>query len=190
MVELLIGSALGAVVAFLSLRLSTILRLRRYRRYDISSTDNQLRFVGQADLRAAIPINREAFSVFKAIETDLQRRRSRYRLLAEVAMGAFIRTANDHGTALQRKRAYSAYGSKRVDFLIIDPYGRPALAVEYHGTGHTQGNAAARDAVKKHVLQKAGVELLEIYDYSTPRDYLQALSHILERHEARHQRTH
>ena len=188
MVELLIGSVLGAVVAFLSLRLSTILRLRRYRRYDITRTDNQLRFVERADLRAAIPINREAFKAFKTIETALQRRRSRYRLLAEVSMGAFIRTAKDQGTAQQRKRAYSAYGSKRVDFLVIDPFGRPALAVEYHGSGHAQGNAPARDAVKKRVLQKANIELLEIYEYSPPQDYLQTLSHMLERHEARHQR--
>lgn len=190
MVELLLGSAIGAVVAALSLRLSTVLKLRRYRRADITSTDNQLRFIEDAALQPAVPINREAFKVFRTIESDLPNRGTRYRLLAEVAMGAFIKTSRHHGTAAERKRAYSTYGSKRVDFLIIDPFGRPALVVEYHGSGHHQANASARDAVKKRALQKAGVELLEVYPHSDPHQYLQVLSHLLDRHESRLHRAH
>ncbi len=190
MVELLIGSALGAMVAYTSLRLSTVLRLQRYRRYDVSNTDNQLRFIEEAKLRPAIPINKEAFKVFRTIETELPNRGTRYRLLAEVSMGAFIKTSEHHGTAAQRKRAYSTFGSKRVDFLIIDPYGRPALVVEYHGSGHDRAKSVARDTVKKRALQKAGVELLEVYAHTDPYHYVQVLTHLLDRHESRHQRAH
>ena len=86
----------------------------------------------------------------------------------------------------ERNRAYSAYGSKRVDFLIIDSFGRPAVAIEYHGSGHLQGNAAARDAVKKRALHKAGIELLEVCEFTEKDDYLQTLSDMLDSHEDRH----
>jgi len=36
------------------------------------------------------------------------------------------------------------------------------LAVEYQGNGHYQGTAAARDAIKKEALRKAGVRYLEV----------------------------
>ncbi|MEM1198778.1 MAG: DUF2726 domain-containing protein [Pseudomonadota bacterium] len=190
MVELLFGSALGAVVAYLSLRLKTVLKLRRYRRADITSTDNQLRFIEGASLRPAAPINRDAFKVFRTIEASLPSRGTRYRLLAGVGMGAFIKTSPQHGNVAQRKRAFNTYSSKRVDFLIIDPFGRPALVVEYHDTGSHQANAAARDAVKQRALQKAGVELMEVYAHSDPHHYLQVLTHLLDRHESRHQWAH
>lgn len=35
------------------------------------------------------------------------------------------------------------------------------LAIKYHGSGHYRGNAAARDAVKKEALHKAGAGYLE-----------------------------
>jgi hypothetical protein len=48
--------------------------------------------------------------------------------------------------------------------LIMDEAGWPALAIEYQGEGHYQGTAAARDAVKKEALRKAGIRCLEISD--------------------------
>jgi Protein of unknown function (DUF2726) len=35
-------------------------------------------------------------------------------------------------------------------------------AIEYHGRGHYQGTAAARDTVKKEALRQAGVRYIEV----------------------------
>jgi hypothetical protein len=58
--------------------------------------------------------------------------------------------------------AYRSINSKRADILVIDPFGWPILAVEYQGSGHYQGTAAARDAIKKEALRKAGVRYVEV----------------------------
>ena len=57
---------------------------------------------------------------------------------------------------------YRSINSKRIDILVVNRGGWPLLAVECQGAGHDQGNAAARDAVKKEALRKAGVRLMEI----------------------------
>ena len=44
-------------------------------------------------------------------------------------------------------------------------------ALEYQGTGHHQGSAAARDAVKKEALRKAGVGYHEVVaGHTTPKE--------------------
>ena len=60
------------------------------------------------------------------------------------------------------QEAFHSINSKRVDILIVDPDSWPILAVEYQGSGHYQGTAAARDAVKKEALRKAGVRYIEV----------------------------
>jgi len=89
-------------------------------------------------------------AVYAVLDQALEKK---YRIWAEVSLGGFIRTDSD--------LAFRSFNSKRVDFLIIDMYGDPQLAIEYHGSGHFKGNAAARDAVKRLVFQKAGIPLLE-----------------------------
>jgi hypothetical protein len=49
-----------------------------------------------------------------------------------------------------------------VDIVVISGDGFPVAAIEYQGGGHYQGNAAARDAVKREALRKAGVKYVEI----------------------------
>ena len=80
-----------------------------------------------------------------------------------------------------------AINSKRVDFLIIDTFGHPAAAVEYHGSGHHRqgGRAAARDAVKRRALEKAGIELVEIQATYDARQSQWMVEHALERYEKR-----
>src|SRR3954470_2941062 len=56
----------------------------------------------------------------------------------------------------------SIVGVKRVDILIVDQGGWPVVAIEHQGVGHYQGTAAARDAVKKEALRKAGVRYVEV----------------------------
>lgn len=184
MIELLIGGAVGASTIYFYLKYATAKRRQQYQRNDVTNTDNQIRFIENAKLSTYNPINKKAFKVFGAIETYLPKRSKRYRLLAEVSMGAFIRTARSKENDQQNRRVYSSYGSKRVDFLIIDQMGRPAVAIEYHG-GETRykNNGVARDAIKKRVLQKAGVELLEVHKETDKDEYLLTLSRILDRHE-------
>ena len=51
----------------------------------------------------------------------------------------------------------------------MDPDLRVRHALEYQGTGHHQGNAAARDAVKKAALRKAGIGYHEVVaGHTTP----------------------
>ena len=77
-----------------------------------------------------------------------------WRVMAQVSLGEILRSED--------AAAFSAVNSKRVDLLIVDERHQPIAAVEYQGTGHWQGNAAARDAVKKEALRKAGVAYIEV----------------------------
>lgn len=77
-----------------------------------------------------------------------------WRVMPQVSLGEILRCAD--------ATAFSAINSKRVDLLIVDEKHDPIAAVEYQGTGHWQGTAAARDAVKKEALRKAGVAYIEV----------------------------
>ena len=65
--------------------------------------------------------------------------------------------------------AYGRINSKRVDFAPMDDAGCVRHAIEYEGTGHPQGTAAARDAVKKEALRKVGIGYHEVVaGHTTP----------------------
>ncbi len=137
-------------------------RRRFFEENDVGNSDNQRRFVGGAELRAVRPVNREAFEVLKAMEEWVEAYQPDWRLSFEVAMGAFVRTRFDPRDR-RTKSAFSSYNSKRVDFLLIDRKGWPALVVEYHGTGHDlSGDASDRMDVKRLALARAGIPLAEI----------------------------
>lgn len=77
-----------------------------------------------------------------------------WHVMAQVSLGEILRCPD--------AAAFSAINSKRVDLLIVDEEHDPIAAVEYQGTGHWQGSAAARDAVKREALRKAGVAYVEV----------------------------
>lgn len=62
--------------------------------------------------------------------------------------------------------------SKCVDLLLVDGACRARHAIEYQGSGHHLGSdAAARDAVKKEALRKAGIGYDEVVaGKTTPSD--------------------
>lgn len=93
------------------------------------------------------------YRVFQIVEGEAAAQRAGYRVFAQTSLGEII-TSND-------RDAFSSINSKRVDILVVDPGGWPFLAVEFQGDGHYRGTAAARDAVKKEALRKAGVRYLE-----------------------------
>jgi len=157
-------------------------RRRRYREEnDLSDAGNQLRFVGRCALRAVPPVNKEAAQVLYALNQWTDRYHSDWRIGFEVGMGSFIRTAVYDPDGLEGKAAFNSYNSKRVDFLLIDRYGVPRLAIEYHGSGHyLSGDAEARMRVKRLVLEKAGVPLLELPERMSRSAIVAEISRMLE----------
>ncbi|MGZ9113852.1 MAG: DUF2726 domain-containing protein [Brevundimonas sp.] len=92
--------------------------------------------------------------VFKTAEAVVQRLDLKWRVMAQVSLGEVLSS----GDAV----AYAAINSKRVDILLISSSGHPVAAVEFQGSGHYLGTAAARDAVKKEALRRAGVAYIEV----------------------------
>ena len=98
-------------------------------------------------------LSRSEYRVFAIIEREIASQRKGYRVFAQTSLGEILRSSNSE--------AFHSINSKRVDILVVDCAGWPCLAVEFQGDGHYQGTAAARDAVKKEALRKAGVPYLE-----------------------------
>ena len=92
--------------------------------------------------------------VFKAAEAVVKSLDLRWRVMAQVSLGEVLASSD--------KRAYAAINSKRVDILLISGAGEPVAAIEYQGSGHYLGTAAARDAVKREALRRAGVAYIEV----------------------------
>jgi hypothetical protein len=100
-------------------------------------------------------MNGGEYRVFRIIEDEIATMRNGYRVFAQTCLGEVLKSRDDN--------AHRSINSKRADILVIDRGGWPVLAVEYQGDGHYQGTAAARDAVKKEALRKAGVQYLEVH---------------------------
>lgn len=125
----------------------------------------QLRCVMEADFSARALLNRPEAAVFKALDTAVIARNPNWQVMAQVSLGEFL--------ASEDKDAYFAVNSKRVDFALMDDKCQVRHALEYQGTGHHQtGNAAAaRDAVKKEALRKAGIGYHEVVaGHTTPAE--------------------
>jgi hypothetical protein len=99
-------------------------------------------------------LNWPEYQAFKIIEGDIAAARRGYRVFVQTSLGEILRSPDDN--------AFHSINSKRVDILIVDQGGWPVAAIEYQGGGHYQGTAAARDAVKKEALRKAGIRYVEI----------------------------
>ena len=118
-----------------------------------SATD-QLATVMAADFSARSLLNQPEHTLFKALDAAVIARNPSWQVMAQVSLGEFLSSPE--------KDAYWAVNSKRVDFALMDPEARVVHAIEYQGSGHHQGTAAARDAVKKEALRKAGIGYHEV----------------------------
>lgn len=137
-------------------------RRLKYAANDISSHENQMRFIEECHLRLERPVNREASNVLYVLQNWIDSKDNGWRMAFEVSMGAFIKTSSKENKWLS-DRAFGSYSGKRVDFLLIDAQGVPKLAVEYHGTGHDLSeDADDRMKVKRRVLERVGLPLVEI----------------------------
>ena len=108
----------------------------------------------EADFTPRALLNRPEAQVFKALDSAVIARNPGWQVMAQVSLGEFLASSDTD--------AYFAVNSKRVDFALMDPDCRVRHALEYQGTGHHQGSAAARDAVKKEALRKAGIGYHEV----------------------------
>jgi hypothetical protein len=99
-------------------------------------------------------MNASEYRTFRTIEDEMAAIRKGHRVFAQTCLGEILQSKNED--------AFYSINSKRVDILIVDQCGWPVLAVEYQGEGHFKGTAAARDAIKKEALRKAGIRYLEV----------------------------
>src|SRR5262245_37522229 len=130
----------------------------------------QLRFVMGARFEKCRLLSRSEAHVLYAAERAINTADLKWRVMAQVSLGEVLSSPD--------ARAYSAINSKRVDLLIVSRYGDPIAAIEYQGSGHYQGTAAARDAVKKEALRKAGVRYIEVTPESGTEDMAREISRI------------
>jgi len=127
--------------------------------FDFTDPAQQLNFVMRANFQRRKILSVREYSVFKIIEADLAAARSGYRIFAQTCLGEILKPSD--------QMAFHSINSKRVDMLVVDRGGWPVAAIEYQGDGHYQGTAAARDAVKKEALRKAGVRYIEVLQDDT-----------------------
>ena len=135
------------------------------------STDfaaDQLKTVSRATFISRALLNKGEASVFKALDAAVIARNPGWQVMAQVSLGEFLASPD--------KDAYAAVKSKRVDFALMDQDCRVVHTLEYQGNGHHLGpSAAARDAVKKEALRKAGIGYHEVVAGHTTAGELRAL---------------
>jgi hypothetical protein len=128
-----------------------------------SDAADQLRIVMDANFKARSLLNKPEARVFRELDRLVIARNSAWQVMAQVSVGEFVGSDS--------AEAYGCINSKRVDLLLVDGDCRARHALEYQGTGHHQGTAAARDAVKKEALRKAGIGYHEVVaGHTTPSE--------------------
>ncbi len=124
---------------------------------------DQLKAVMRAEFRPRALLNRPEAQVFRALDRIVIARNPGWQVMAQVCLGEFLASEDADG--------YRCINSKRVDFALMDGECRVRHAIEYQGAGHHQGSAAARDAVKKEALRKAGIGYHEVVaGHTTPAE--------------------
>lgn len=114
----------------------------------------QLRQVTAAPFRARPLLSGPAARILRGAEAAIAQRGLPWRVMAQVRLAEIL--------ASPSARAFAAIAAKRVDLLLIDAAGRPLAAIAWQGAGRCLGNVAARDAVKKEALRRAGVGWIEL----------------------------
>lgn len=124
---------------------------------------DQLRIVMSADFTTQRLLNKSEARVFKELDRMVIASNPGWQVMAQVSLGEILRSKDAN--------AYGCINAKRVDLLLVDEHCEPRHAIEYQGGAHHQGTAAARDAVKKEALRRAGVGYHEVVaGHTTPSD--------------------
>ena len=125
---------------------------------------DQLRIVMGATFTTQPLLNKSEVRVFKELDRIVISCNPGWQVMAQVSLGEILRCKDSD--------AYSCINSKRVDLLIVDDDCKPLHAIEYQGGGHYKGahHTAARDAVKKEALRRAGIGYVEVVAGDTPAE--------------------
>ena len=136
---------------------------------------DQLRTVMKAEFTAQRLLNKSEARLFKAVDRQVLEVRPGWQVMAQVSLGEILRCED--------KAAYACINSKRVDLLIVDEECRPLHAIEYQGGAHFKGAhaTAARDAVKKEALRRAGIGYVEVVPGDTPAELRRVVERLVQR---------
>ena len=135
---------------------------------------DQLRIVMGAEFTIQPLLNRSETRLFRELDRLVSELNPSWRVMAQVSMGEILRSRD--------AEAFRCINAKRVDLLLVDEDCRPRHVVEYQGSGHHQGTAAARDAVKKEALRRAGIGYHEVLaGQTTPGDLRRLMERLMER---------
>ena len=157
-IALIVLGLVGAVAALAQLG-------RGRRPLDLRDPKDQLRAVRRAEFAPCPILNRAEMRRYGWIEAWTRDRP--YRLFAQVSYGEILRSSDPD--------AHASINAKRADLVLVDADGVPAAVIEYQGSGHYQGNARARDAVKRAALERAGVPLVELFPHQDRRAAIAAI---------------
>lgn len=135
---------------------------------------DQLRIVMSATFTIQPLLNKNEARVFKELDRFVISCNPGWQVMAQVSLGEILR-CNDAD-------AYRCINSKRVDLLLMDTDCQPRHAIEYQGGGHYQGAAAARDAVKKEALRRAGIGYHEVVSgHTTPSELRRLVEKLVDK---------
>lgn len=135
---------------------------------------DQLRIVMGANFTIQPLLNKSEARVFKELDRIVINCNPGWQVMAQVSLGEILRS-ND-------ANAYGCINSKRVDLLLVDENCQPRHAVEYQGGAHHQGTAAARDAVKKEALRRAGIGYHEVVaGHTTPAELRRLVEKLVDK---------
>ena len=136
---------------------------RPFKAVPLKESTDQLHKVMGSEFKAVPLLNKSEARVFKELDQLVIARNPGWQVMAQVSVGEFVMSDDPE--------AHACINSKRVDLLLVDADCRARHALEYQGTGHHQGSAAARDAVKKEALRRAGIGYHEVVaGHTTPKE--------------------
>ena len=122
----------------------------------------QMEFISKVDFKPRPLLNRSEYKILRILEEVSQDIPGGHRVMAQTSLGEVLAPQMASGSKAARDLAFRSINSKRLDFLVIDGYGMPVLAVEYQGHGHYNDRTFMHDAVKREAVRKAGIRFLEI----------------------------
>lgn len=123
----------------------------------------QLRVVMEAGFERRPLLNKPERRLLTHIDKALADYAPGWRAMGQVSVGEIVSSED--------KEAFWAVNAKRVDLLIVDADCTPLHAIEFQGTGHhLSSETAARDAVKKEALRRAGIGYAEVVSGNTPAE--------------------
>jgi hypothetical protein len=127
-----------------------------------------------ADFTIQPLLNKSEARIFRELDRIVISCNPDWQVMAQVSLGEILRSKDAD--------AYGCINSKRVDLLLMDEDCQPRHAIEYHGVAHHQSAAAARDAVKKEALRRAGIGYHEVLaGHTTPLELRRLVEKLVDK---------